>query len=122
MKDLEKVQQIIANVKNVEDFCLSFPNRSELEISFKSIIAKRMKHCYDALTTKEIKSRSGSGLIIMFTDGTHFSYPVYEALDKALKQPMCKWDKLIWQQIVRQLYLSKDDKLFNIATEYLFIL
>lgn len=86
----------------------------------KQAIKNRIAHCEQQLAENNI--RHEDEFLIIFTNGNHYSKPVMRALKEALTiQDFRKWDALVWQQIVRQLWEenNRDKKLFYFATEML---
>ena len=98
-------------------------NTSSLERNFKTIIQQRINHCEKQYNDKIDENTYRNESIIYFSDGTHFSIPVYKFLKEALNKSMQEWNRMVWQQIVRQMYnnVERNETLFNIATEYLLV-
>lgn len=127
MKKLEEISNVIRDIPYKECIEWSTIDQNKLETLFKSLIKARMEHCLSELEKWKDNPKtytSCSGQIVCFPNGKHFSFPVYEQLEDALKLNMRYWDRLIWQQIVRHMYLSetKNIELFTYATDTLLIL
>lgn len=133
MKTPKEVQELINSIQNNKvNNGLENPNidSNDIENRCKDIIRDRLNHCCNELlvninTNKKIQ-KVCNNLYIDYCDGKrgHFSFPTYKALYEALDQSIDDWNKLIWQQIVRQMYISKkvDEECFMYATEALLVL
>lgn len=99
-------------------------NSIQLEKEFRTVIENRMKHCQEMFLTNIDNAHSTASGQIVFGDDWHFSLPVYHALENALSQPMEQWSKLVWQQIIREQYISNSNNTvaFMYATEKLLVL
>lgn len=121
------------NVNQVEKIILSLPTTEcyntnehvhtlrDLEPEFRKIIESRIEHCYNSLLENKDKAvATCSGQIVCWKGG-HFSYPIYQELVKSREKDIMKWSAIIWQQIIRQMALDKnnDMELMNVATEML---
>lgn len=122
---LEEVNELIDKIRDVKDLeRLSSSEPDKLDVYFKNVITRRLCHCAINLLSKyQNGTKTPSGKYVMFNDNTHFSKPVYENMLDALKVRHEKWNPLIWQQVVRQMYYehSADNNEFDIATEYLLV-
>lgn len=127
MKTLEEISNIIKNIPYKENVEWPIIEKDESEPLFKNLIKARMEHCLSELEKWKDNPKtytSCSGQIVYFPNGKHFSFPVYEQLQDALKLNMAYWSRLVWQQIVRHMYLSgvKNIELFTYATESLLVI
>lgn len=122
----EKIQEVIDIIKTlpVVDGASSHENPislNEAEKVFKKVIEARIQHCLGQLKdhAKDAVYVDNQGMVIW--DNGHFSIPVYDALLDAQNQGMKEWDRLIWQQIIRQMAIQGgyESIYFYIATEFL---
>lgn len=123
MKTIKEINGVISCLKPAKVREFSFPDKKELEEKFKEIIKNRIEHCEN-----ELYSHLDEAVLIgpiVYWDGGHFSKPVYDNLQRAYKQPMSSWDRMTWQQIIRQLYsmnhTEESRRLFFAATEILLV-
>lgn len=101
-------------------------NEITLDSRAKSVILSRLSHCYSELLKQCKNKETGiccSGLIVLFENGKHFSYPVYETLYKALNEDLNNFDSLVLEQILREMFDRKinDKDLFYYVSERLLI-
>lgn len=99
-------------------------DKEENKAFFRKMIERRIQHCESQLKNNLDNARATMTGQIVFWEGGHFSYPVWEALKEAINQPLDKWDRLIWQQIIRQMAEDHvaNKEAYYIATEYLLVL
>lgn len=115
---------------------LPVASRKEIETRFKShipddykfefaeVIRRRIHHCEENCLHNLAEAQvCNDGQTIVWTGG-HFSIPVHAELRKALYCAPHEWNRLVWQQIIRQMYEDevKNEILFQVATEVLLVL
>lgn len=90
------------------------------EAEFRQIINNRINHCYADLMLHKDSAKVNFQSIACWETG-HFSLPVFKMLVESRDIPLKEWNKLIWEQIIRQMALDEcyDMTLVNIATEFL---
>lgn len=121
----EKIQEVIDIIKTLP---VVTPARlyetpislADAEKVFKKVIDARIQHCLEQLKnhTHEASYVEDHGVIVW--EGGHFSIPVYDALLDAQEQGIKEWNRLVWQQIIRQMAIEKANLIyFNLATEFL---
>ena len=89
---------------------------------FRDLLKKRLQHCGYSLKANLHKAKKQYDTV--FWDGGHFSRHLYKILEEALGAPMDSWSALVWQQIVRQMFLSNEryQRGFMYATEKMLLL
>lgn len=90
------------------------------EAEFRCIIDNRINHCYADLMLHKDSAKVNFQSIACWETG-HFSLPVFKMLVESRDIPLKEWNKLIWEQIIRQMALDEcyNMELINIATEFL---
>lgn len=120
-----KQTKIIIDKLPVKEPEMENRNVYKTEVFFKQVLKRRLQHCNHQLI-KNVDSNgfiNASKTIAFFNDGTHFSQPVYEAISDSLNHDMDSWPSIIWQQIVRQMFIEHNlnNDMFNFATEHLLV-
>ena len=93
---------------------------ADAEKVFKEVIEHRLQHCLGQLQdhAKDAVYVDSQGVVVW--EGGHFSIPVYNALLDAQEQGIKGWNRLVWQQIIRQMATENYEPIYyNIATEFL---
>lgn len=116
-------------LKEVVDLMRGLPELAETgrkdevnlhEAEFRCIIDNRINHCYADLMLHKDSAKVSFQSVACWETG-HFSLPVFKMLVESRDIPLKEWNKLIWEQIIRQMALDEcyDMELINIATEFL---
>ena len=115
---IPSVEEIENKIKNLEKGNYYGDSKLEsLEGYFNRILRRRIIHCSYELEANLKRAKIDGSCV--FWKGGHFQFELYKMLLKAYCHNPENWDAIIWQQIVRQMYLSneRNDKAFMYATE-----
>lgn len=122
----EKIQEVIDIIKTLPAVTSARSYETPISLAdaekvFKKVIEQRLQHCLEQLKNhaNEASYVEDHGVIVW--KGGHFSIPVYDALLDAQEQGIKEWDRLVWQQIIRQMAIQGgyEPIYFHIATEFL---
>ena len=122
-KIFETIAAALPEVSKEMKASLKSRTPDDYKYEFIEVIRRRILHCEENCLYNLDEAQVCERQTIVWTGG-HFSIPVHAALRRALTCAPHEWDRLVWQQIVRQLYEDemKDEVLFRIATEALLVL
>ncbi len=121
----EKIQEALDIIKTlpIVDSARSYVtpvSLADAEKVFKKVIDARIQHCLEQLKSHAHEASYVEDHGVIVWKGGHFSIPVYDALLEAQEQGIKEWDRLVWQQIIRQMATENYEPIYyNIATEFL---
>ena len=121
----EKIQEALDIIKTlpIVDSARSYVtpvSLADAEKVFKKVIDARIQHCLEQLKSHAHEASYVDNQGVVVWKNGHFFIPVYEALLDAQEQGIKEWNRLVWQQIIRQMATEKYEPIYyNIATEFL---
>lgn len=114
--DIIKTLPVVTSARSYET-PISLTNAEKV---FKKVIEQRLQHCLEQLKNHTHEASYVENHDVIVWKGGHFLIPVYNALLEAQEQGIKEWDRLVWQQIIRQMATENYEPIYyNIATEFL---